>query len=117
MGTTSNPSLNRHGISFQSGSITSASSEMIPMGLGVSSSNYFGASGVGCLNANMIMNTGCSSSMITNNPGIIQGAASMGTPSSGSLVLDSVTGVKQDSSLAVEWTPEEQYKLEEGLVK
>ncbi|XP_057774011.1 uncharacterized protein LOC130993219 isoform X2 [Salvia miltiorrhiza] len=38
-------------------------------------------------------------------------------PSSSSLLLDSVPGLKHDTGLAVEWSVEEQYKLEEGLAK
>ncbi|KAK4479669.1 hypothetical protein RD792_015198 [Penstemon davidsonii] len=36
---------------------------------------------------------------------------------SSSLLLDSVPGLKHDTGLAVEWSVEEQYKLEEGLAK
>ncbi|KAL1550576.1 hypothetical protein AAHA92_18520 [Salvia divinorum] len=38
-------------------------------------------------------------------------------PSTSSLLLDSVPGLKHDTGLAVEWSVEEQYKLEEGLAK
>lgn len=38
-------------------------------------------------------------------------------PSPSSLLLDSVPGLKHDTGLAVEWSVEEQYKLEEGLAK
>ncbi|KAL8534863.1 hypothetical protein ACS0TY_010767 [Phlomoides rotata] len=34
-----------------------------------------------------------------------------------SLLLDSVPGLKHDTGLAVEWSVDEQYKLEEGLAK
>lgn len=37
--------------------------------------------------------------------------------SSSSLLLDSVPGLKHDTGLAVEWSVDEQYKLEEGLAK
>ncbi|KAK4413676.1 hypothetical protein Salat_2780400 [Sesamum alatum] len=37
--------------------------------------------------------------------------------SSSTLLLDSVPGLKHDTGLAAEWSEEEQYKLEEGLVK
>lgn len=39
------------------------------------------------------------------------------TNSSSSLLLDSVPGLKRDPGFDVEWSVEEQYKLEEGLVK
>ncbi|KAJ4842095.1 hypothetical protein Tsubulata_007940 [Turnera subulata] len=40
------------------------------------------------------------------------------SPASSSLVLDSVPGLNPEAaSLAVEWSPEEQYKLEQGLHK
>ncbi|KAE8076483.1 hypothetical protein FH972_015130 [Carpinus fangiana] len=92
--------MNRHAISFQSGAINSTS-EMIPM------SNYFGMNSTGDM-----MFSGSSSNIINNNPVISQA----GNPS-GSLVLDSVPGLKHDTGLAVEWSVEEQYKLEDGLVK
>ncbi|KAK6160541.1 hypothetical protein DH2020_003922 [Rehmannia glutinosa] len=37
--------------------------------------------------------------------------------SSSTLLLDSVPGLKHDTGLAVEWSVDEQYKLEEGLAK
>ncbi|BFG17406.1 uncharacterized protein Pyn_35838 [Prunus yedoensis var. nudiflora] len=89
--------LNRHAISFQSGAINSTS-DMIPMG------NYFGTDGGMMFSAN--------SGIINNNPVISQSGNS-----SGSLLLDSVPGLKHDTGLAVEWSVEEQYKLEDGLVK
>jgi hypothetical protein len=92
--------MNRHAISFQSGAINSTS-EMIPM------SNYFGMNSTGDM-----MFSGSSSNIINNNPVISQA----GNPS-GSLVLDSVPGLKHDTGLAVEWSVDEQYKLEDGLVK
>jgi hypothetical protein len=48
--------------------------------------------------------------------GIIQAQAGNSSASSSSL-LDSVPGLKHDAGLAVEWSVEEQYKLEEGLHK
>lgn len=51
--------------------------------------------------------TSCSSSSNNNSPG----------NSFGSLLLDTVPGLKHEAGLAVEWSVEEQYKLEEGLVK
>ncbi|KAJ6903341.1 hypothetical protein NC651_020748 [Populus alba x Populus x berolinensis] len=65
-----------------------------------------------------------SSSLISNNTspggsgsdGIVQAQAGNSSASS-SLLLDSVPGLKHDAGLAVEWSVEEQYKLEEGLQK
>ncbi|CDP19664.1 unnamed protein product [Coffea canephora] len=51
--------------------------------------------------------TSCSSGSNDNSPG----------NSLGSLLLDTVPGLKHEAGLAVEWSVEEQYKLEEGLVK
>ncbi|KAL3510117.1 hypothetical protein ACH5RR_029518 [Cinchona calisaya] len=53
---------------------------------------------------------GCSNN--NNNLGISQPASSLG-----SLLLETVPGLKHEAGLAVEWSVEEQYKLEEGLVK
>ncbi|XP_011021660.1 PREDICTED: uncharacterized protein LOC105123665 [Populus euphratica] len=109
--------LNRHAISFQSGAINSGcTTDMVPIGMG----SYFG------------INTNTSSSLMlpgsfglignNNSPGgsgsggIIQAQAGNSSASS-SLLLDSVPGLKHDAGLAVEWSVEEQYKLEEGLHK
>ncbi|KAH7570736.1 hypothetical protein JRO89_XS05G0172900 [Xanthoceras sorbifolium] len=92
--------LNRHAISFQSDAINS-SSEVIPMG------NFYG---VNASTAGMILPG--NSSMIGNSPGLVRAGSS-----SSSLLLDSIPGLKHDTGLAVEWSIEEQYKLEEGLVK
>ncbi|XP_027150940.1 uncharacterized protein LOC113751212 [Coffea eugenioides] len=51
--------------------------------------------------------TSCSSGSNDNSPG----------NSLGSLLLDTVPGLNHEAGLAVEWSVEEQYKLEEGLVK
>ncbi|XP_010688863.2 uncharacterized protein LOC104902689 isoform X2 [Beta vulgaris subsp. vulgaris] len=93
--------LHRHAISFQSGAVNSTS-EMIPIG------NYYG------------MNSSNGNLMFCDNSSIISTSSPCTTPagsSSGSLLLDSVPGLKHDAGLAVEWTEDEQYKLEEGLVK
>uniref|UniRef100_A0A5B7CIC7 Myb-like domain-containing protein n=1 Tax=Davidia involucrata TaxID=16924 RepID=A0A5B7CIC7_DAVIN len=91
--------LCRHAISFQSGAINSTP-EMIPMG------NYYGVNST----AGMILPG--NSNIINNNPGMTQAGNT-----SGSLLLDSVPGLKHDTVLAVEWSVEEEYKLLEGLVK
>ncbi|XP_019454249.1 PREDICTED: uncharacterized protein LOC109355511 [Lupinus angustifolius] len=95
--------LNRHAISFQSGAMTMSNlSEMVPMG------NYFG------LNSNSGMIYSGNSTIINNNPMTSQAFNPSG---SSSLLLDSVPGLKHDTGLAVEWSVDEQYKLEEGLVQ
>uniref|UniRef100_A0A5B6ZWX3 Uncharacterized protein n=1 Tax=Davidia involucrata TaxID=16924 RepID=A0A5B6ZWX3_DAVIN len=73
---------------------------MIPMG------NYYGVNST----SGMILSG--NSSIINNNPGMSQAV-----DSSGSLLLDSVPGLKHDTDLAVEWSVEEQCKLGEGLIK
>ncbi|KAF1899165.1 hypothetical protein Lal_00019287, partial [Lupinus albus] len=97
--------LNRHAISFQSGAMTMSNhlSQMVPMG------NYFGLNNI---SSGMIYSG--NSTMINTNPVISQPVNPSG---SSSLLLDSVPGLKHDTGLAVEWSVEEQYKLEEGLVQ
>ncbi|KAJ7954495.1 DUF3755 family protein [Quillaja saponaria] len=92
--------LNRHAISFQSGAINSTS-DIIPMG------SYFGVSSTAGM-----MYSG-NSSIINNNTVISQA----GNPCGSSQLLDSVPGLKHDTGLAVEWSVQEQYILDEGLVK
>lgn len=90
--------VNQHAISFQSSAMDSTS-RMIMMG------NYYGPSSSGGMmfSGNSISNPGSSVTQATN--------------SASSLLLDSVPGLKHDAGLAVEWSVEEQYRLEEGLVK
>ncbi|XVE85613.1 hypothetical protein DITRI_Ditri17bG0104200 [Diplodiscus trichospermus] len=88
---------NRHAISFQSAAINS-SSEMIPM------SGYFAP-------PSMIFPG--NSSIISTSPALIQPGKSSGS----SLLLDLVAGLKNDTGLAVEWSVDEQYILEDGLEK
>ncbi|XWS34315.1 hypothetical protein CRYUN_Cryun21dG0029700 [Craigia yunnanensis] len=89
--------MNRHAISFQSAARNS-SSEMIPMGV------YF---------APPPMILPGNSSIITTSPALIQPGNSSGS----SLLLDSVAGLTHDTGLAVEWSVDEQYILEDGLEK
>ncbi|CAH2066096.1 unnamed protein product [Thlaspi arvense] len=84
--------VTRHAINFQS----NTSSEMVQMG------PYLGRSGA-LLGMNMINNAA--------NSGFIQ------TGNSSNSSLDSVSGLKLDTSLASEWSTQEQFKLEEGLEK
>lgn len=94
-----NSAINRHAISIQSSAMDSTS-DMILMG------NYYGVS-----SPQGMLFSG-NSSIVNSNQGIGQASSS-----SGSLLLDSVPGLKHDAGLAVEWSAEEQYKLEEGLVR
>lgn len=93
--------MNRHALSFRSGAINS-SSGMMPVG------NYFGMNSTADL-----LFFGNPSNIINNSPVICQ----PGNPSASSLVHDSLPGLKHDTELAVEWSVEEQYKLQEGLDK
>ncbi|XVF85619.1 hypothetical protein PTKIN_Ptkin17bG0131200 [Pterospermum kingtungense] len=90
--------MNRHAISFQSAAVNS-SSEMIPMG------GYFAPPPSVILPGN--------SSIITTSPALIQPGNSSGS----SLLLDSVPGLTHDTGLAVDWSVEEQYILENSLEK
>ncbi|XP_074383210.1 uncharacterized protein LOC141724823 isoform X3 [Apium graveolens] len=92
------PVLNRQ-ISFQS-SVMDNSSGMIMMG------NYYGVN----RNAEGNIVLGSSSS----NSGL---RVPQATSTSSSLLVDSVPGLKHEAGLAVEWSVEEQYRLEEGLAK
>ncbi|OVA08934.1 Protein of unknown function DUF3755 [Macleaya cordata] len=88
--------LNQHAISFQSGA-TNSTSGMVSIGNAVST-------------AGMIL-TG-NSGMINNTPGINP----VGN-TAGGFLLDSVPDLKHDTGVAVEWSTEEQSRLEQGLVK
>ncbi|GMJ04545.1 hypothetical protein like AT1G60670 [Hibiscus trionum] len=88
--------MNRHALPFQS-AVFGSSSDMIPMG------GYF---------APPPMFFPGNSSIITTSPALIQPGNS-----SGSFLLDSVAGLKKDTGLAVEWSVDEQYILEDGLEK
>ncbi|WJX45129.1 hypothetical protein P8452_32032 [Trifolium repens] len=100
-----NSSMSRHAISFQHGGMNNSMSEMVPMG------NYFGLS-----SSSGMMYPGNSSFINSNNHIVSQQGGVGGNPSgSSSLLLDSVPGLKHDTGLAVEWSLDEQYRLEEGL--
>lgn len=93
-----NSSMSRHAISFQHGAMNNSMSEMVPMG------NYFGLS-----SSSGMIYSGNSTFINNTNPVV--------SPQAGgsSLLLDSVPGLKHDTGLAVEWSLDEQYRLEEGL--
>lgn len=88
--------VNQHAISFQSSAMDSTS-QMIMMG------NFYG--------------TNSSGGMMFSGDPIRNPSVTQATNSSGSLLIDSVPGLQHDTGLAVEWSAEEQYRLEEGLVK
>lgn len=96
----SSSALSRHAISFQTGALNTTS-DMVPM----MGSGYFGVNRTG----GMVFSAGNSAAM-SNNLGLAQ----VGNSSS-SLLLDYVPGLKHDADLAVEWSAEEQDKLNEGL--
>ncbi|XP_030461780.1 uncharacterized protein LOC115681838 isoform X1 [Syzygium oleosum] len=97
----SSSALGRHAISFQAGALNTTS-EMVPMMGG----SYFGVNGTG---GGMVFSAG-NSATLGNSLGLAQAGNS-----SSSLLLDYVPGLKHDADLAVEWSAEEQDKLNEGL--
>lgn len=99
-----NSSMSRHAISFQHGAMNNSMSEMVPMG------NYFGFS-----SSSGMVYSGNSTFMNNNNHVVSQGGAGGNSAGSSSLLVDSVPGLKHDTGLAVEWSLDEQYRLEEGL--
>ncbi|XVE74521.1 hypothetical protein DITRI_Ditri12bG0023700 [Diplodiscus trichospermus] len=89
--------MSQHAISFQPAT-NNSSFEMIPMG--------------GYLAPSPMMLPG-NSAIITSSPALIQPGNSSGS----SLLVDSIAGLKHDIGLAVEWSVDEQYILEDGLEK
>ncbi|KAK8567435.1 hypothetical protein V6N12_006023 [Hibiscus sabdariffa] len=89
--------MNRYALPFQSAAFCS-SSDMIPM------DNYF---------ASPPMFLPGNSSIITTSTALIQPGNSSGS----SFLLDSVAGLNHDTGLAVEWSVDEHYILEDGLEK
>ncbi|KAL9416839.1 hypothetical protein AB3S75_039931 [Citrus x aurantiifolia] len=104
-------SLNRRNvISFQSGAVNSSSEVMMMMMNPCASS----AAGMN-LNTNMVFPGNSSligNSSLASAPGFVQAAAD----SSSTSLSVSIPGLKHDAGLAVEWTVQEQYKLEQGLL-
>lgn len=99
-----NSSMSRHAISFQHGAMNNSMSEMVPMG------NYFGLS-----SSSGMVYSGNSTFMNNSNHVVSQGGGGGNSAGSSSLLVDSVPGLKHDTGLAVEWSLDEQYRLEEGL--
>uniref|UniRef100_A0A2P2JS44 Uncharacterized protein MANES_07G075900 n=1 Tax=Rhizophora mucronata TaxID=61149 RepID=A0A2P2JS44_RHIMU len=103
--------LNRHALSFQSAAMN-RTSEMIPVGA------YFGmnaAPAAATTSSSAIMMMPGNPGMINSIPGMVQ--VQPQNSSASSIVLDSIPGLKHDTGLAVEWSVDEQLKLEEGLGK
>ncbi|GAY56607.1 hypothetical protein CUMW_173220 [Citrus unshiu] len=104
-------SLNRRNvISFQSGAVNS-SSEVMMMMMNPCASSTAGMN----LNTNMVFPGNSSligNSSLASAPGFVQAAAN----SSSTSLSVSIPGLKHDAGLAVEWTVQEQYKLEQGLL-
>lgn len=104
-------SLNRRNvISFQSGAVNS-SSEVMMMMMNPCASSTAGMN----LNTNMVFPGNSSligNSSLASAPGFVQAAAD----SSSTSLSVSIPGLKHDAGLAVEWTVQEQYKLEQGLL-
>lgn len=116
MAADSNTGFHQQALSFQSGAIGSSSSQMMLMSdyyshLGVNFDvNNSGVGGGMLYSGNPTMMTTNSSS--SNSPRTSQYGSC-----SDSFLIDTVPGLKHDTGLAVEWTVEELYKLEEGLIK
>ncbi|KAL2541314.1 Protein of unknown function (DUF3755) [Abeliophyllum distichum] len=103
----------QQGISFKSGTSSGGSSSSGVVSPMISMGNYYNHAGT---DANLSLNdctTGVAGGIIFSSPGAVQAGNSYGS----SLLLDSVPGLKHDTGLAVEWSVDEQYKLEEGLAK
>ncbi|XP_016486762.1 uncharacterized protein LOC107807001 isoform X2 [Nicotiana tabacum] len=108
-------------LSFQSGAISNTSSQMILM------SDYYSQfgmnnfsvnnSGVGHVGGGMLFSGNPTMVTSNNNTSINSPRISQYGGCSGSFLIDSVPGLKHDSGLAAEWTVEEQYKLDKGLIK
>lgn len=94
--------MNPHAISFQSSAIES-SNEMFMMG------DYYQMNSSATTTGTRFLGN---SSLGNSNSGFTQSGNS-----SGSVLGDSVPGMKHDAGLAVEWSAEERHKLEEGLSK
>ncbi|CAN4090397.1 unnamed protein product [Withania somnifera] len=102
----SNRGFHQQALSFQSGAIGSSSSQMMLM------SDYYSHFGLNFDVNNSGVGGGCYNNPSSNCPRTNQYGSC-----SGSFLLDTVPGLKHDTGLAVEWTVEELYKLEEGLIK
>ncbi|KAJ0669249.1 hypothetical protein HanPI659440_Chr17g0698871 [Helianthus annuus] len=95
---------NRHAISFQSGGVTSTS-EMVMMG------HYYPVNSTAAATTTSARFLG-SSGAVNGSSGFTQSGNSCG-----SVLGESVSGLKHDAGLSVEWSVEEQHRLQEGLSK
>ena len=103
------PAFSRHAFSYQSGAMNTTS-EMIPMG------GYFGMNTIATSAAGGGIMFPENSGIISSSSGMVQVPAQVTNSSAASsLLLDSAPGLKHDTGLAVEWSVEEQNKLQEGL--
>ncbi|CAN4080946.1 unnamed protein product [Withania somnifera] len=117
MAAESNTGFHQQALSFQSGEIGSSSSQMILM------SDYYSHLGMnfdvnnsGIVGGGMLY-SGNPTMMTNNNTSSNSPRTSQYGSCSSSFLIDTVPGLKHDTGLAVEWTVEELYKLEEGLIK
>ncbi|XP_076960171.1 uncharacterized protein LOC143636469 [Bidens hawaiensis] len=92
--------MNQHTISFRSGGVNSTS-EMIMMG-------HYNPVNSTATRSTRLLGSSCAAN--NNSSGFTQYGSSCG-----SVFGDSVSGLKHDAGLAVEWSVEEQNKLNEGL--
>ncbi|KAL3502218.1 hypothetical protein ACH5RR_036667 [Cinchona calisaya] len=117
MATESNSGFHHHrpqAMSFQSGAASAGNyfnRHHHHAHLGINVAAVAGGSMVYSGTPGVIFSSNCS-----NNSAISQARNSLGLGSE-SLLLDNVPGLKLDAGFAVEWSVEEQYKLEEGLAK
>lgn len=111
----SNTGFHRHAMTFQSDvlNISSTSTTTTSEAAAIAAmSNFYGSSSAAANPSSSIILPAGNSTM--NSPATLLRAPST---SSACLLLDSIPGLKHDAGLAVEWSVDEQYKLEEGLVK
>ncbi|KAM3281392.1 putative protein isoform X2 [Capsicum chacoense] len=118
MAAESNTGFHQQALSFQSGVIGNSSSQMmlmsdyyshLGMNFDVNNSGLGGGGGMLYSGNPTMMKNNCTSS---SSPRTSQYGSC-----SGSFLIDTVPGLKHDTGLAVEWTIEELYKLDEGLIK
>ncbi|XP_055800556.1 uncharacterized protein LOC129870016 isoform X3 [Solanum dulcamara] len=116
MAAESNTGFHQQALLFQSGAIGSSSSQMMLM------SDYYSHLGMNFDVNNSgvgggMLYSGNPTMMTTNNTSSNSPITSQYGSCSDSFLIDTVPGLKHDTGLAVEWTVEELYKLEEGLIK
>lgn len=95
----------RHSISFLSRAMNTTS-DMIPIG------GYFGINTSGAATSGGLL-FGGNSGIINSSSGLVQVPGAV--TNSCSILVESPPGLKHDTGLAVEWSADEQNKLQEGL--